>query len=141
MAPITAREVAKLLLSVALSAILYRYWLITPVLTHLSPNQWRAIAIVVVVFFSCLWSLAKWNASTLVCGFVVGVVAGGTWTMLPIQHGSFVGAFKSNLESFGRDMILLTVSAMVGGYCGVRFFIRRSLGSDSNKKVAHSNDA
>ena len=121
MVPISARGVMKLCMAATLSAILYRYWLITPVLNHLSLAQWRAVAIGVAALVGSLWGLSKWNISTLACGSMVGLLAGGTWTALPISHGSIVDAFESNLESFGRDMIILTTAVALGGHYITRF--------------------
>jgi len=121
MVPVSRREVVRVSIAATLSAILYRYWLITPVLDHLSLNQWRAVAIGVAALVGSLWALSKWNLSALVSGFMVGVLAGGTWAHWQVSHASLGDAFESNLECFGRDMIMLTVAVTLSGYCSARF--------------------
>ena len=121
MVSVSKRDVALVSIAAVLSAILYRYWLITPVLDHFSINQWRAVAIGVAALGGSLRGLAKWNLSTLVSGFMVGELAGGTWVALPASHASLGDAFKSNLESLGGEMIAFIFAVTLGGYCSSRF--------------------
>jgi hypothetical protein len=117
MAPVNTRDVIRLLAVVVLTAALYRFWLTTPVLEHLTQNQWRVVAIGAAGVLGILWSLAKCNLSTLIAGFMSGLLVGGTLAILPIAHGRVGNAFKGNLESLGFEMIAFTVAATLGWYC------------------------
>jgi len=64
----------------------------------------------------------------LACGAIAGLLLGGTWAAwrapsdVPISVGA---AFASHLESFWRDVIILTTSATVVAFCCARFAKRR----------------
>jgi hypothetical protein len=130
MVPIKLRDVAGVLIAATLSAILYRYWLITPVLEYVTYNEWRAVAVLVTLVVGGVWPLFKWNVSTLVVGFTVGIFVSGAWLewrlqdVLPTSVGS---ALQSHLESFWPDVIMLTVAVLLGGYCSVRLTNSRTL--------------
>src|SRR5678809_92664 len=111
MVPIRLRDVAGVLIAATLSAILYRFWLITPALEYVTFNEWRAVGVLVTLVVGGVWPLFKWNVSTLVVGFMAGILVGGTWIFwraqdaLPASVGS---AFRSHLESFWPDIIMIT---------------------------------
>jgi hypothetical protein len=110
-------------------AVLYRYWLITPVLQYLSIGKWYLVAIVVAAATGCVMSLLRLPTPALVCASVAGLLFGGTWaawqapTDVPI---SVSGAFESHLASFWRQIIIMTLTIIVGGICGARFLRDRS---------------
>jgi hypothetical protein len=91
--------------------------LTTPVLEHLSRNQWRGAAVGVMALLGILWTLAQWNLSTLAAGSIAGLLVGGTRVALPISHGRIGDAFKSNLELLGADIISFTLAATMSAYC------------------------
>jgi hypothetical protein len=62
--PISGREVTKNLVAVGLIAILYRYWLVAPVLNNLGMNPWRGVAVAVAAAIGCALSL--WGVGPLV---------------------------------------------------------------------------
>jgi hypothetical protein len=103
-----------------LIAVLYRYWLVTPVLQYLSIGKWRLVAIVVAAGIGCVMSLLRLPTLTLVYASVAGLLLGGTWAAWQVPKDvpiSVSGAFASHLESFWRQIIILTVATTVGGFC------------------------
>jgi hypothetical protein len=103
-----------------LIAVLYRYWLVTPVLQYLSIGKWRLVAIVVAAGIGCVMSLLRLPTLTLVYASVAGLLLGGTWSAWQAPNDvpiSVSGAFASHLESFWRQIIILTVATTVGGFC------------------------
>jgi hypothetical protein len=106
-----------------LIAVLYRYWLVTPVLQYLSIGKWRLVAIVVAAGIGCVMSLLRLPTLTLVCASAAGLLLGGTWAAWQAPNDvpiSVSGAFASHLESFWRQVIILTVATTVGGFCSAR---------------------
>lgn len=106
-----------------LIAVLYRYWLVTPMLQHLSIGKWRLIAIVVAAGIGCVMSLLRLPTLNLVCASVAGLLLGGTWAAWQAPNDvpiSVSGAFASHLESFWRQIVILTVATAVGGFCCAR---------------------
>ncbi|HLQ77948.1 MAG TPA: hypothetical protein VK210_11370, partial [Terriglobia bacterium] len=123
MVPIKLRDGAGLLIAATLSAILYHYWLISPVLEYVSFNEWRAVAVLVTLAVGGVWPFFKWNVSTLVVGYVAGILVSGTelaWRLQDVLPTSIGSAFQSHLEYFGPDVIMLTIAVMLGGYCSTR---------------------
>jgi hypothetical protein len=128
MVSVSTRDISRLCISTVLGAVLYRYWLVTPVLNYLSLDQWRLVAVGVAVLFGILSALGKWNLSTFVSGLMMGLMVGGTWAALPASHGSVGNAFISNLETFWREMIVCVCAAALGGYfCSLFPKFRRQL--------------
>jgi len=111
-----------------LIAVLYRYWLVIPVLQYFSIGRWYLVALLVAAATGCVMSLLRLPTLALVCASVAGLLLGGTWaawqapTDVPI---SMSGAFVSHLGSFWRQIIILTI-ATVGGSCCARFARGRS---------------
>jgi hypothetical protein len=109
-------------------AILYRYWLVAPVLKYLSIGQWRFLAIVVALACGGVLALLRFPVLALACGSMVGLLLGGTWAAWQAPHDvpvSISTAFVSHLESFWRTVIMLSVTATVSGFCCSRFARRR----------------
>jgi hypothetical protein len=107
-----------------LTAVLYRYWLVTPVLQYLSIGKWYLVAMVVAAAAGCVMSLLRLPTLALVCTSVAGLLLGGTWAAWQAPNDipiSVSGAFESHLESFWRQIIVLTVTTTVGGFCCARF--------------------
>jgi hypothetical protein len=121
--------VGKTSLITFLIAVLYRYWLVTPVLQYLSLRNWYLVAVVVAGATGCLMSLLKLPTLALVCASMAGLLLGGTWAAwhfpndVPISVG---GAFQSHLESFWRQMLILTATVTIGGVCCARFLRGRT---------------
>jgi len=107
-----------------LIAVLYRYWLVTPVLQYFSIGRWYLVALLVAAATGYVMSLLRLPTLAMVCASVAGLLLGGTWaawqapTDVPV---SMSGAFESHLESFWRQIILLTFVTTVVGSCCARF--------------------
>src|SRR5580693_2857809 len=106
-----------------LVAVLYRYLLVTPVLQYLRIGKWRLVAIVGAAGIGCVMSLLRLPTLTLLCVSVGGLLLGGTWAAWQAPNDvpiSVSGAFASHLESFWRQIIILTMATAVGGFCCAR---------------------
>src|SRR4030081_798859 len=112
-----------------LIAVLYRYWLVTPVLQYLSIGKWYVVAILVAAATGCVMSLLRLPTLALVCASVAGLLLGGTWAAwhfpsdVPIS-GS--GGLGSHLESFWRSVIIFAFSITASGFCCARLVRGRS---------------
>jgi hypothetical protein len=114
------RGVINTLITAALISILYRYWLVTPVLKYLSIGQWRLIAVVVAAVSGCVLFQFRFSVLALACGSMAGLLIGGTWAEWRAPNDVTItvsAAFASHLESFWREVIVLTVTVIVGGFC------------------------
>ena len=117
------RGVIVTLVTTALVAILYRYWLVTPVLQYVSIGRWRIFAVVVAIACGGVLSLLRLPVLALACGSIAGLLLGGTWAAwqapndVPVSVGA---AFASHLGSFWREVIILTVVASIGAFCSAR---------------------
>lgn len=110
-------------------AVLYRYWLVTPVLQYLSVGKWFLVAIAVAAVTGCLMSLLRLSTLALLCASVAGLLLGGTWAAWRVPNDvpiSLSGAFESHLESFWRQVLILTGTVAVGGFCCARFLRGRA---------------
>ncbi len=128
MPPSSRRAVINTLITAALISILYRYWLVTPVLKYLSINRWRLIAIVVAAASGCVLFRLRFSVPALACGSMAGLLIGGTWAAWQAPNYvtiSVSAAFASHLESFWREVIVLTLTVIVGGFCGAVLNRRR----------------
>jgi hypothetical protein len=107
-----------------LIAVLYRYWLVTPVLQYQSIHKWYLVAVVVAAAIGCIMSLLKLPTSAFVSASSVGLLLGGTWSAwhfpndVPVSVG---GAFQSYLESFWSQLLILTGTVTISGICSARF--------------------
>ena len=111
------RQFVHFSVSVALFAILYRYWLVAPVLIYMGVGQWRLFAAVVAAACGVALSLLRVPIHALSCGAMVGLLLGGTWTewKAPNDVAISVGAaLWSHLESFWRQILMLTFAATIG---------------------------
>lgn len=75
--------------------------------------------------------MSLWRLPTpaLVFASVAGLLFGGTWAAWQALNDvpiSVIGAFESNLESFWRQILILTVTITVGGFCCARFLKGRT---------------
>ena len=122
------REIFGTSLTALIIGILYRYWLVAPVLRYVSISQWRFIAIVVAAACGVVSALFGLRVLALTGGFIAGLLLGGTWAAwrapsdVPV---SVIAAFESHLKPFWRDVIVLTISATVVAFCCTRFAARR----------------
>lgn len=113
----------------AIFAVLYRYWLTAPVLQYVTIGRWRSFAIVVAAACGSALSLLRVSTPALSCGAMAGLLLGGAWaawkapTDVPI---SAYAAFVSHLESFWREILLLTFAATLAALCCVYFRKRRA---------------
>ena len=127
------REILGTSLTVLIIGILYRYWLVTPALRYLSMGQWRLLAIVVAAACGGVSAMFGLRVIALACAATAGLLLGGAWAAwrFPSDVQISVGAaFVSHLESFWREVIILTASATVVGFCCTRFAKRRLAGTN-----------
>lgn len=106
------REFTIALIVAALISMLYRYWLVYPILRSLSLGQWRWVAVSVAAAIGATCSLLGLPMRAIVTAAVVGLLSGGTWAALFIPTDVRVtvySAFASHLESFWREVIILTI--------------------------------
>jgi hypothetical protein len=121
--------VTKTSLVALLIAVLYRYWLVTPILQYLSISNWYLVAIIVAAATGCAMPLLRLPTLAFVCAPAAGLLLGGTWAAWQAPNDiakSFSGAFESHLESFWLLIIILTVTTTVGGFCCARLVSRHS---------------
>jgi hypothetical protein len=105
-------------------AVLYRYWLTTPVLHYVSIGRWRILAVVVAAACGVVLSLLRVSTPSLSCGTMAGILVGGTWAAWKAPNDvplSVYGAFASQLESFWREVLILTFTATFIGLCCAYF--------------------
>jgi hypothetical protein len=118
------------LIATGFIAILYRYWLITPVLQYLSFGQWLLVAIVIAAASGVALALLRLPILALACGSVAGLVLGGTWAAWQAPSDASISvsaAFALHLKSFWWEVMLLTVTATVAGLCSSALARRRFL--------------
>jgi hypothetical protein len=87
----------------------------------LSIGQWRLIAVVVAAANGCVLFRFRFSVLALACGSMAGLLIGGTWAAWQAPNDvtiSVSAAFALHLESFWREVIMLTVTVIVGGFCG-----------------------
>ena len=115
-------------IAAAIFAVLYRYWLTTPVLQYVSIGRWRLFAIVAAAACGGVLSLLRFSTSVLACGVMAGLLLGGTlaaWKLPNDVAISIYAAFASHFESFWREILILTLAATLAGFCCVYFANRR----------------
>ena len=125
----TISTVAKSSLATLLIAVLYRYWLVTPVLQYLSIRKWYQAAIVLAAATGCVMSLLRLPTLALVCASMAGLLLGGTWAAWQAPNDvpiSLSGAFVSHLESFWRQALMLTSTIAIGELCCARILRGRT---------------
>ena len=113
MLPVSRGAVVNTLATTALAAILYRYWLVTPVLQYVSIGRWRLIAIVVATACGGVLSLFRLSVSSVACGSIAGLLLGGTCAACQAPHdvpfsrccvcvtSGVVLARSNNLDEYG----------------------------------------
>ena len=110
-------------ITVATIAILYRYWLVAPVLRYLNLSGWRLVAIAAAAAIGCALSRLRFSALALVCASMAGLLLGGTWAAWQAPNDvpvSIIAAFTAYLESFWREVIVLTAASTIAGSCFAR---------------------
>lgn len=116
-------------ITAATFAVLYKYWLTTPVLQYVSIAHWRLFAIVAAALCGGVLSLLRVSTPALLCGVVAGLLFGGTWAAWTFPNDvaiSIAYAFTSHLQSFGREIPKLTLAATLAGFCCAHFTKRRA---------------
>ena len=112
----------------ALFAVLYRYWLTTPVLQYVSVTCWRLFAIIVSALCGVVLSLLRVSTPALSCEVMAGLLLGGTWaawTSPPDVTISVCDAFRSHLESLWQEVFRLAFVATLAAFCCDYFRKRR----------------
>jgi hypothetical protein len=115
------------LIVTAIFAVLYKYWLTTPVLQYVSIGHWRLVAVVIAAACGGAMSLLRFSTPVLSCGAIVGLLLGGTWAEWTAPNDVTVSvshAFASHLESLWREVLRLasatTLTAFLCGYLAKR---------------------
>lgn len=115
------------LIAAVLFAVLYKYWLTTPVLHNVSIGRWRLFAVVIAAACGAALSLLRFSAVALSCGAVAGLLLGGTWAEWTAPNDvtiSVAHAFASHLESLWREVLRLAFACTLSAYL-FRYFERR----------------
>jgi hypothetical protein len=110
-------------------AVLYRYWLVTPVLEYLSIHEWFLLGVAVAVAIGCVMSLLRFSTLAQISASVIGLLLGGTWAgrQTPSDVAKSVScAFESHLEVFWRPMLVLILAIAVGQFWCTRFLRTRT---------------
>lgn len=132
--PLTRSRMAfRASIAVVLIAILYRCWLVAPVLHYLAIRHWRFLALVVAAATGSILSLLRLPLLILACAAAAGLLSGGTWAACQAPSDvpiSLIGAFGAHLEAFWREAIMLTVIISVSGFFCGRFVGHRSPSPD-----------
>ena len=108
----TKREVTFAIVLAGLTSILYRYWLVYPILHYLSLDQWRCAAILLAALIGATCSLVRLPIRAVLAATAVGLLSGGTCAALFFPTDVRVTVFSaltSHLESFWREVIILTI--------------------------------
>jgi hypothetical protein len=87
-------------------AVLYRYWLVTPVLRYLSIGKWFLIAVAVAAAIGCVMSLLRFSTLAQLCASVTGLLLGGTWAAWRVPNDVPIlpsGAFESHEIHLASD--------------------------------------
>jgi len=127
--PARARWAAHATVVAAIFAVVYRYWLLAPVLQRVSVSHWRLIAIVVAAMCGGGLSLLRVSMSALSCGTIAGLLFGGTWAELKAPNDirvSVYDAFATHLESFWWEILILTFAASLAAFCCAYLVHRRA---------------
>jgi len=128
-------------LSAAVFAVLYKYWLTTPVLQYMSVGNWRLFAIAVAAACGGVLTFLRFPISALSCGAIAGFLLGGTWAAWKFLNDvriSVYAAFASHLESFWRETVILTFAVTLAAYFCSYFAKRRmKSGNPANQEVGH----
>ena len=117
------------LIGAAIFAVLYKYWLTTPVLQYVSIAQWRWLALVVAACCGGVLSLSRFSALASSCGAVAGLLLGGTWAAWTAPHDMTISVYHacaSHLESLWREVLRLAVAATLTAFLCAYFVERRS---------------
>jgi hypothetical protein len=115
-------------IAAAVFAVLYKYWLTTPVLQYVSIGRWRLLAVVVAAACTGALSLLRLSALALSCGAVAGLLIGGTWAAWTFPNDvaiSVCHAFASHLESFWREVLTLALATTLTAFLCAYFAKRR----------------
>jgi len=118
--PIKLRWAIHASIAAALFVVPYEYWLTTPVLQFVSIGRWRLLAILVAAACGAALSLLRVSTPALSCGAMAGFMIGGTLATLKAPNDvaiSLYGAFASHLESFWREILVLTTAATLAALC------------------------
>jgi hypothetical protein len=118
--PIKLRWAIHAFIAALIFAVPYMYWLTTPLLQYVSVGRWRLFAIVVAAGSGGALSLLRVSVAALSCGAFAGLLIGGTlaaWKAPNDVAISDFGAFASHLESFWREVLILTFAAALAALC------------------------
>lgn len=116
------------LIAAAIFAVLYKYWLTTPVLQYMSIGRWRLLAVVIAAACGGGLSLLRFSTPALSCGAMAGLLLGGTWVAWTVPNDvpiSVYHAFASHMESFWREVLTLAFATTLTAFLCAYFAKRR----------------
>jgi hypothetical protein len=114
----TKRQVVLALLAVSSLAVVYRYWLVVPVLHRISVVEWRFIAILVALAIGVGFSRLRLFVWTLMLASAIGLFVGGTWAAWAAPNDariSLLDAFASHVQTCWPDTTMWVVAIVAGG--------------------------
>jgi hypothetical protein len=127
---ISKRSIIQTFIAAVIFAVPYKFWLVAPVLQHMTIGGWRLFAVVVAASCGGALSLFRVPMPAITGGAVAGLLLGGTWAAWRIPNDvpvSVGGAFATHLKSFWGEVLILTAAAAASGCCCACFARRRSL--------------
>ena len=110
--PLRSRDIFGTSLTAIIVGILYRYWLVAPVLRCVSISQWRFLAIVVAAACGVVSALFGLRVLALAGGFMTGLLLAGTWAARRALSDVPVGHYRIRVtsETLLAGVIILTIS-------------------------------
>lgn len=124
-----ARELILTTILAILVGVLYRCWLIYPILQLLTIGQWRLVALLVAVALGMLSALLRIRTYVWTVAVLVALLFGGALTalFLPIHdvRTTFSEQFVSHFNSFWRELAVLTAAATASNLGSTHVLRRR----------------
>jgi hypothetical protein len=99
------------------------------VLQYVSFGRWRLVAVIVAAVCGGAFWLLRVSTSALSCGAMAGLLLGGTWAVWKFPNDvaiSVYAAFRSHLESFWRETLMLAFAATFASLLCAYFFRRNN---------------
>ena len=121
------RQPVQVLIAAAIFAVLYKYWLTTPVLQYFSIPRWRLLAVVIAAVCGSTLSLLRFSTTAVSVGAMAGLLLGGTWAAWTAPHDVTISvsyAFTSHLELLWREVLRLPFAAILTS-CLCGYFAKR----------------
>lgn len=121
------RQPIQVLITAAIFAVLYKYWLTTQMLQYFSISRWRLLAVVIAAMCGGALSLLRFSTTAVSVGVIGGLLLGGTWAAWTAPHDVTISvsyAFTSHLELLWREVLRLAFAAILTS-CLCGYFAKR----------------